>query len=312
MEDDDVTIVEGLHGQALPQSVIRDGASASDDYGSNAQRSREPARRPFILSRWRRPLELEHTRSLDGGEILLREEGLRGLPAPGIGLPIGEMIGRIRDHLPDFGREVAVDATVIRSNSNGNRDPVSDPDAAWGVGNKSGARNGKDWVFGYKILLVADANCDAPMYAEVVPANESEMGGFVSFMENFLSQGFEPEVVIADRGYDSKDNSEWPRRRGVAPVNHLRVWGGAHKRKWHPDGFAPDAAPPCECGIVSPYLGTDPSTGERMSDGLELWRSEPVRGSAVITWRGPAAVVEERIRALGRPQRDVGEEGEFS
>ena len=81
-----LTIVEGLHGQALSQSAIRDGALAPDDYGLNPLRSCEPARRPFILSRWRRPLGFEHTRSLYGGEILLREEGHCRLPAPGIGL----------------------------------------------------------------------------------------------------------------------------------------------------------------------------------------------------------------------------------
>ena len=45
-----LTIVEGLHGQVLSQSVIRDDALALDDYGSNLLRSREPACRPFILS----------------------------------------------------------------------------------------------------------------------------------------------------------------------------------------------------------------------------------------------------------------------
>ncbi len=176
---------------------------------------------------------------------------------------IGEMIGRIREYSPDFGKEVAVDATVIRSNSNGNRDPVSDPDAAWGVGNKAGARNGKDWVFGYKLLVAADANDDAPLYMQVVPANESEMSGFISFMDNFLARGFKPEVVIAERGYDSMENSEWLQERGIAPVIHKRrPRNEKHTRKWYKPGFAPDGTPLCGCGIARPYLRTDPDTGE--------------------------------------------------
>ena len=178
---------------------------------------------------------------------------------------VREIIGRIAEHSPDFGKEVAVDATVIRSNSNGNRHPVSDPDAAWGIGNKSGARSGKDWVFGYKLLLAADANDDAPLYMQVVPANESEMSGFISFMDNFLARGFEPEVVIADRGYDSMENSEWLQERGMAPVIHKRrPRNEKHTRKWYRPGFAPDGTPLCGCGIARPYLRTDPDTGEHV------------------------------------------------
>ena len=178
---------------------------------------------------------------------------------------IEEMIGHMTEYLPDLGKEVAVDATVIRSNSNGNRDPVSDPDAAWGIGNKAGARSGKDWVFGYKLLVAADANCDAPLYMRVVPANESEMSGFISFMDNFLARGFKPEVVIADRGYDSMENSEWLQERGIAPVIHKRrPQNNKHTRKWYKPGFAPDGTPLCGCGIARPYLRTDPDTGEHV------------------------------------------------
>ena len=181
-----------------------------------------------------------------------------------------EAIGRIEELIemeegsPYLGQEVAVDATTIRSNSNGNRTPKSDPDAAWGIGNKSGSKGGKDWTFGYKLLVAVDANHDVPLYCETVPANVSEKSGFIPFMESFLALGFSPKVVTADRGYDSADNSRWLQERGIAPVIHITVRGKKHNRDWYEPGFAPDGSPLCDCGLPRPYLRTDPDTGERV------------------------------------------------
>ena len=160
---------------------------------------------------------------------------------------------------PGFAEEVAVDATTIRSNSNGNRKPESDPDADWGIGNKSGAKSGKSWTFGFKFLTAGDANHGIPLYLEVVAANVSEKSTFIPFMEEFLDRGFEPKTVIADRGYDSKDNNEWLQERGIAPVIHKTTpKSKKHTRdELHKDGFAPDGSPLCGCGIKRVFLRTD-------------------------------------------------------
>ena len=176
---------------------------------------------------------------------------------------IGEVIWAIKEYLPELGEEVAVDSTVIPAHSNRNNKPVSDPDASSRRGNKAGAKNGFQSVYGFGLTVGADANHDLPLALRVMEG-KNDCPELIPLMEDFKSLGLETRVVIADRGYDSKDNSEWLHRRGIAPVIHLRVWGDTHKRKWYPAGFAPDGTPLCECGIVRPYLGTDPDTGERV------------------------------------------------
>ena len=170
-----------------------------------------------------------------------------------------ETIERLREYLPDLGKEVAVDPTTIRSHSNGNRKPASDPDAAWGLGNKSGAKKGKSWVFGYKGHLVADSNYDVPLFLRVTPANVNEIGFFTEFMEDYLARHPKPEVAVADRGYDSKVNSAWLHERGIAPVIHKREpQSGKRAEGWHPPGFSADGVPYCDCEIEPrEYLRTD-------------------------------------------------------
>ena len=178
---------------------------------------------------------------------------------------IEEATNRIREFLPNLGEEIAVDATTIRSNSNGNRDPVSDPEAAWGIGNKAGAKSGKNYIYGYRPITAVDANYDLPVHSEVGPANMSEKSAFIPFMEKLLALGLKPKIVTADRGFDSEDNSEWLQERGIAPVIHkIAPKSKKHARDWYKWGFSPDGSPLCGCGIARPYLRTDPDTGERV------------------------------------------------
>ena len=48
---------------------------------------------------------------------------------------------------PGLGDELAVDATPVRSYSDGNRKPPSDPDAEWGMHHKANTKEGFEWIF---------------------------------------------------------------------------------------------------------------------------------------------------------------------
>ena len=76
---------------------------------------------------------------------------------------IGEPVTELKKYLPDLGCEVAVDSTKIRSYSNANRTPSSDPEASWGLRSKAGAKDGYELALGHSIQLVADANHDLPL-----------------------------------------------------------------------------------------------------------------------------------------------------
>ena len=72
---------------------------------------------------------------------------------------------------------------------------------------------------GYKIHLMAVANHDVPLKLMVTTGSESDMNYLVPLVEQMERR---PKVVIADRGYDSRDNNEWLHERGIAPVIHKK------------------------------------------------------------------------------------------
>ena len=173
---------------------------------------------------------------------------------------LAETADRMSEYYPDLGREVAVDSTMVNTNSNPNRTTVSDPDADWGLKRKAGAPGGEVWVFGFKVHAVADANHDIPFALAVTAGNQSDTTYLAAMVEETSPT---PEVVIADRGYDSKDNSEWLHRRGIAPIIHKRrPQSGFHTRNGQT--YSERGTPLCQCGHERPYLGTDPETGVRV------------------------------------------------
>ena len=86
-----------------------------------------------------------------------------------------QITGRLKDLLPDLGQEVAIDATTVRSHSNPNRKRISDPEASWTA--KTSARSkqgGKEWFFGYKVHMAADANYGVPIAHFVTTAKRND------------------------------------------------------------------------------------------------------------------------------------------
>ena len=175
-----------------------------------------------------------------------------------------ETAERLSEYLPDLGKEVAVDSTTVKTNSNPNRKPVSDPEASWGW--QHSARNTKgEWVFGYEVHLVADTNYDVPLKLVVTTGTRSDMKHLVPLVEEME---WPPEAVIADRGYDSRNNNEWLHERGIAPVIRKKK---PPKKDFHSRGrgrrrryYSTAGTPLRECGHERPYLGADPETGIRV------------------------------------------------
>ena len=175
-----------------------------------------------------------------------------------------QTVSRLKEYRPDLGEEVAVDSTMVKTNSNRRREPLSDPEASWGRRNNRQAEKGWEWVYGYRPHVAADARHGVPLAQIVTPGNESDMNYLKPLVEKLQ---WRPEVVIADRGYDSADNNEWLHRRGIAPVIHKRrppkgfhTRGRGRGRKY----YSERGTPLCECKCERPYLGTDPETGERV------------------------------------------------
>ena len=76
----------------------------------------------------------------------------------------------------------------------------SDPDAKWGYSTT------KEWVFGYKVHLACDAELELPLAFTVTSANVYDSRQCFDLIVKTARRGIEFEYVIADAGYDAKDN----------------------------------------------------------------------------------------------------------
>ena len=84
------------------------------------------------------------------------------------------LTGRLAELLPGLGQKIAVDSSVVRSHSNPNRKPVSDPEASWMAKNSARSKSGKEWYWGYKYHLVADATYGVPLYGYSTTASHND------------------------------------------------------------------------------------------------------------------------------------------
>ena len=213
-----------------------------------------------------------------------------------------EIVREDRRIRPDLGEDIAVDVTPVHSYSDGNRNPPSDPNAEWGKHHKANTKDGYEWIFGYKLHIAADANYDFPIAMRVTPGNANDsphMIPVVADAERRLN-GF-PKSVIADRGYDGKENNEWVDERGAAPVIHKRnPQSGLHGGEYTTDGI-----PVCECGEERDYLFTNPANGVYHYGRAPDCRSEDEDALCYMTfWVNP----RENIRLFGGEIRRGSEE----
>ena len=178
---------------------------------------------------------------------------------------LGAVTNRLRELLPDLGSEVAIDSTTVRTHSNPNRHTVSDPEASWTPKNSAQAKEGgKEWRFGYKLHMVADANHGLPLAVKVTTAKVNDSPTLPGLMDWTRGQfpWFQPRAAIADRGYDAMTNFRHLHDNGTLPVIKIR-WQGRGKLR---EGiYTRDGIPTCLGRVPMDYVRTD-------GDGRHLYR----------------------------------------
>ena len=185
------------------------------------------------------------------------------------------LVERLRQLLPNFGAKLAVDSTDIRAYSNGHRKSASDRDARWGVkgaghhggpradtkaeagkGEKKGKKRDLYWWFGYKLHLVVDAVYELPVSFVVTPANESDTKQMKPLLEKAVPDKPQTklEAVIADKGYDSRENCRLVfAQYGAAPIIPIRERNDMQQ----PDICNGKGTPTCSCGLNMVFWGRD-------------------------------------------------------
>ena len=189
--------------------------------------------------------------------------------------------GELRDALAGvegaapLGETVAVDSTAVETFANPNRTVIRDPQARWGVKHSAKAKEGKkEFFFGYKVHMVADANHGTPLDFIVTPGNQSDstlLPGLLAQTKETLPW-FQPRYVIGDRGYDAETNHAAVAGMGAVPIIHIRHLGtggfpdkGIKTERGHPS---------CRGWRTMEYVRTDPDTGKHLfrcpSDGCHF------------------------------------------
>jgi Transposase DDE domain/Transposase domain (DUF772) len=178
---------------------------------------------------------------------------------------VQNLVDQLRELLPGFGVKLAVDSTDIQAYSNGYRKQPSDPDAGWGAkkksNNKTEEEQGKKkeavyYWFGYKLHLVIDALYELPMGFILTPANESDMTQMKPLLEKIGAdqEKSRPEIVIADKGYDSQGNNTFIYDKcKAAPIIPIRDFKNAESA----DICNAKGTPLCSCGLEMIYWGKD-------------------------------------------------------
>ena len=130
----------------------------------------------------------------------------------------------LKSALPDYGKVLAVDSTPVRSHSNPDKKPVSDAEADWIA---KGGSSKKDWSFGYKLHAVIDTNSEMPICTILTSAKISDTEYILPLLRETSRRlpWFKPEIVTADKGYDSTKNyQQIAEEFDASPVIPKRVY----------------------------------------------------------------------------------------
>ena len=162
---------------------------------------------------------------------------------------------------PDFGKVVAIDSTGVPAYCNPNNVETRDQEAAWGKVHdpRSKEPDGMVWIYGWKIHALVDYFTGLPIAIAVSPANEHDS----PYLRNLLAwcsknySWFAPAIVLADKGYDSRENVELIHGLGAVPLipridRPNRSESALHTLKGEPI---------CLGGKAMEFLGTDSQAG---------------------------------------------------
>ena len=156
-----------------------------------------------------------------------------------IDLMFNKVVEEIRQVLPDFGKNTAVDSKGIKSECNGkskrkDKDKRGDKEADWGKKEYRGQReDGTLWEkiiswFGYKVHLLVDTKYELPISYEITKASRPDIEQLMPLVKEAKRShpGIEIETLTGDKGYDSENKivSLWD-DYGIKPVIDIRnMW----------------------------------------------------------------------------------------
>jgi len=143
---------------------------------------------------------------------------------------VDQLAASLRAELPDYGVDVAIDASDMSAYANGQRYVskggrervrFSDPDASWGHRSAVSTRKGGGF-YGYKLHLAACTRTGLPLVWRVETARNHESRYVAPLLDALRTRGFRPETCAMDKGYDNPRVMAETRERGCVPIVSLR------------------------------------------------------------------------------------------
>lgn len=123
---------------------------------------------------------------------------------------ISKVVAELHRRLPDYGRDLAIDASDMPAYANGQRflfnngperERFSDPDASWGHRSAVSTRRGGGF-YGYKLQAAICTNTGLPVAWQVETARANESRFVASLLDSAIARGMTPETVAMDKAYD--------------------------------------------------------------------------------------------------------------
>lgn len=152
------------------------------------------------------------------------------LNAPLLADCLGRVAGALASELPDYGKDIAIDATDLPAFANGQRyvskngpkrERFSDPEASWGHRSAVSTRKGGGF-YGYKLHAAVCTRTGLPVAWRVETARRNESLYVAPLLDAALGRGFRPETCAMDKGYDNNRVMDETRARSCIPIVSLR------------------------------------------------------------------------------------------
>jgi len=158
---------------------------------------------------------------------------------------IDSVVAGLKDKLPSYGTDLAIDASDMPAYANGQRyvskdseverNWHTDPDASWGHRSAVSTRRGGGF-FGYRLHAAVCTATDLPVAWTVETAKANETRFAVGLIDEAQRRGVMAASACMDKGYDQRPVYEQCAERDCLPLIPLRAT---------PDVKRGDDAPPC-------------------------------------------------------------------
>lgn len=199
---------------------------------------------------------------------------------------IDGVIAGLKEKLPSYGRDLAIDASDMPAYANGQRylskggkerERYSDPDASWGHRSAVSTRKGGGF-YGYRLHAAVCTATDLPVAWTVETGKANETPFVAPLLDTAKRRGAMAATAALDKGYDNNRVYDECMERDCLPLIPLKKTGAVKAGKHLP--------PECEHGTWT-FGGSD------RKRGASKWRCPTGECKPASTW-----VAADRLQPL--------------